>query len=246
LRKSTDSWRPDPARAEESGSPELPGGLGGVRDAPRVIGMRPSRGSDAPCSTGDPSDADLLSRIAGNSEDAFLLLFRRWAPRLSRFLTRATGSRESGEDLLQETFLRILRAAPRFEPRGNAGAWIYRISANLAYSYWRRQHASPFARSRGAPSPLEVTTPASQSPDSRRMWRAFQRDAISALAKCPGNQRMVFLLKVDQGLTYEQIATALCCPVGTAKSRFHFAVRRLREELKQWETDTNRRDRDEV
>jgi RNA polymerase sigma-70 factor (ECF subfamily) len=188
-----------------------------------------------------PSDVELLKGVAANSEDAFRLLFRRWSPRLARFLTRATGSRETGEDLLQETFLRILRAAPRFEPRGNAGAWIYRISANLAYSYWRREKAAPFARTGAAPPSLEVMAPASQSPDARRQRRAFQRDAISALARCPYNQRMVFLLKIDQGLTYEEVAAVMRCPVGTAKSRFHFAVRKLREELKDWDKDTNRR-----
>ena len=169
------------------------------------------------------------------------MLFRRWSPRLTRFLNRATGSRETGEDLLQETFLRILRAAPRFEPRGNAGAWIYRISANLAYSYWRRERAAPFARPGAATPPLEVMAPASQAPDSRMLRRAFRRDAISALNRCPYNQRMVFLLKIDQGLTYEEIAAVMRCPVGTAKSRFHFAVRKLREALKSWD-DTSRRD----
>ena len=150
--------------------------------------------------TDGPSDVDLLKGVAGNCEGAFHILFRRWAPRLARFLARATGSREAGEDLLQETFLRILRAAPRFEPRGNAGAWIYRISANLAYSYWRRERASPFARSRSADPPLEVMAPASQNPDSKRLRRAFHRDAISALARCPQNQRMVFLLKMIDGI----------------------------------------------
>jgi RNA polymerase sigma-70 factor (ECF subfamily) len=195
-----------------------------------------------PGDTEGPSDIDLLKGVAENSEDAFRELFRRWSPRLARFLIRATGSRETGEDLLQETFLRILRAAPRFEPRGNAGAWIYRISANLAYSYWRRERAAPFLRSGTEAPPLEVMAPASQSPASQRLRRAFQRDAVSALTKCPHNQRMVFLLKIDQGLTYEEIAAVMRCPVGTAKSRFHFAVRKLREELKDWDNDTNRRE----
>ena len=193
-----------------------------------------------------PSDVDLLGGIADGREEAFRLLFRRWAPRLGRFLARATGSRETGEDLLQETFLRILRAASRFEPRGNASAWIYRISANLAYSYWRHQRAAPFLRQGAVDPTLEVIAPASENPEANRLRHVLEHETISALNRCPANQRVVFLLKVDQGLTYEEIAAVLGCPVGTAKSRFHFAVHRLRQELKDWQHDANRRECDDL
>jgi RNA polymerase sigma-70 factor, ECF subfamily len=179
----------------------------------------------------EPDDAALLRAIGEGSEAAFRSLFTRWAPRLGRFLVRATGSRETGEDLLQEAFLRVLRAADRYAPEAPPGAWLYRICANLSYSHWRRESGA--ARGR-VPSGWHGPAP-EPSPDATRLREHFSRDLESALADLPVNQRMTFLLKAGQGLTYEEVAEVLDCPEGTAKSRFHHAVLRLRVVLREWE-----------
>jgi len=181
----------------------------------------------------NPSDAELLRGIAEGGELACRLFYRRWAPRLGRFLSRATADADVASDLLQETFLRVLRAAPRFEATGSAGAWVYRIASNLAYSYWRRQRP----RGRRAPLDVEGLEVPSRAPDpaqdrNRRVW---MREARQAVEQLPENHRLVFLLKIDGGLTYDEIGETLGCPTGTAKSRFHHAVRRLRATLRDWE-----------
>jgi RNA polymerase sigma-70 factor, ECF subfamily len=185
----------------------------------------------------DPSDLYLLEQIAARSETAFLRFFQRWAPRLRRFLMRACGSRETAEDLLQEAFLRILQAAPRFRPEGPVSAWVYRICANLAYSHWRRQQTAS-AHHPGADFATEETGSAGTSgPESALLRRRFVREVEAAVGRLPPNQRLAFLLKVDQGLTYAEIAAILECPTGTAKSRFHHAVLQLRTELTMWEPE---------
>lgn len=194
--------------------------------------MRPNRDESDRLSADEVSDLALIQGIAEGCEESFRLLVRRWSPRLGRFLLQATGSRDVAEDLLQDAFLRILRAAPSFEPRGSVAAWMYRICANLAYSHWRRRKASPFAELPDPDAPPEPAAPIDIARDRERL--AFERDARDALHRIPENYRLVFLLKVDQGLTYEDVAAILGCPVGTAKSRFHHAVRKLREELAAW------------
>jgi len=180
------------------------------------------------------SDVELLGGIGRGCEESFRLFFRRWSPRLLRFLTQATGSREAGEDLLQEAFIRIYQAAPRYEPRGSIAAWLYRICANLAYSYWRRQRLARPAID-GDRAMIELRAPASEEPDQARLLRAFEIDLDRALGNCGRNQRAVFLLKTCAGLTYAEIAETLECPVGTVKSRYHHAVRILRRSLERWE-----------
>lgn len=188
----------------------------------------------------EPEDLELLHGIASGSEEAFRLFFERWSCRLGRFLTKATGSRQTGEDLLQEAFLRVLRAAPMFEPRGEVGAWVYRICANLAYSHWRSESRSPFrdvaaADGRWGDHPIEAVSPRHEEPEALRLRRRFSEQVAELVETLPSNQRMVFLMKVDQALTYEEIAAILRCPVGTAKSRFHHALCKLREGLHEWE-----------
>ncbi len=198
----------------------------------------------------EPSDLELLRGVGRGHEESFRRLFRRWAPRLHRFLTHTCGSPETGEDLLQEAFLRILQAAPRFEERGTVRAWMYRISVNLAYSHWRRERSSPVpesALSGASCGDLESHASADRgtaTPDRMRADRAFVQDVRGALRRLPENQRLVFLLKVDQGLSYEEIAAALRCPVGTAKTRFHHGVRKLRQALRDWDEDRPAHPRD--
>jgi RNA polymerase sigma-70 factor (ECF subfamily) len=180
-----------------------------------------------------PSDVELIRGIAEGGELACRLFYRRWAPRLSRFLSHATGSPESADDLLQETFLRVLRAAPRFESRGSAGAWVYRIAANLAYSHWRQRRRGAWLQP-VAPDALEIPTSAAD-PEQDRLRRTWVRETRQAVQQLPANHRLVFLLKVESGLTYEEIGDVLGCPTGTAKSRLHHAVRKLRAALHGWE-----------
>ncbi len=178
----------------------------------------------------ETSDRELIFAIGFGDEDAFGRLFHRWYPRLAPFLIRASGSPEVGEELLQEAFLRIIRAAPRFDRRGDAGAWIYRICANLAYSHWRRERRAP----RAVADMDGYVAPAWGDPEAQRERRAFRSEADAAIGRLPENQRLVFLLKMDRGLTYEQVGEVLGCPAGTAKSRFHHAVLKLREALQAW------------
>jgi RNA polymerase sigma-70 factor (ECF subfamily) len=177
-----------------------------------------------------PGDEELIRGIADGDELAFRLYFRRWAPPLGRFLNRVAGSRETAEDLLQETFLRVLRAAPRYTPHGSPRAWVYRIAANLAYSHWRQRKRAPGLQ----PIKAEAAV-APRDPECENLRRAWMSEAGAAVGRLPENHRLVFLLKVDQGLTYEEVAAVLGCPTGTAKSRFHHAVRRLRDALRDWE-----------
>lgn len=182
----------------------------------------------------EASDLELLRGIAAGSPEAFRCFYRRWAPRLGSFLTRVTGSSDTAEDLLQEAFLRILRAAPRYEERATVGAWVYRICANLAYSYWRRSARSPFEAGDPLAEGAQIADTRAESPADRSERRAFREALDAALERLPANQRLVFLLKADRGLTYEEISAVLQCPEGTAKSRFHYAVLRLRDELRPW------------
>jgi RNA polymerase sigma-70 factor, ECF subfamily len=198
-------------------------------------GKSGSRGAEA------PSDAELMRGIAADHPESFQLLFRRWAPRLRRFLIRATGSTEAGEDLLQETFLRVLRAASRFIPRGEVRAWLFQIAANLAYSFWRREGKAHLTAGDPAGALASLAAPHHRGPETLRARAAFSEEVERSLIELPPNQRMVFLLKVDQGMTYQDVAVVMNCPVGTVKSRFHHALLKLRDDLRDWREEPGSR-----
>jgi RNA polymerase sigma-70 factor (ECF subfamily) len=189
-------------------------------------------GSGADPPTEDLSDAALLLGIARGEETAVRLLYRRWGPRLGRFLERATRDRCEAEDLLQETFVRIYRAAPRWRPLGDAAAWILTVCANVLRDHLRRCRRMP--RTWSLEEGLEAEG-AATDPAALREARCFRQAVEAALGRLPEVQRVTFLLKVEFGLRHEEIARILDCPVGTAKSRLHHALLRLRHLLAPWD-----------
>jgi RNA polymerase sigma-70 factor, ECF subfamily len=201
-------------------------------------GHTTAHGGEAASLGARPSDEQLIQRIACRDEDAFTLFFRRWAPRLGSFILRSTGCPEAADDLVQEAFIRIYRAAGRYEARGHVSAWVLRIAANLTYSHWRTRN-----RSRVDSVDLQLLTQrtpaaAHYSPQQRRERAQFRSDLDAAIGALPPNQRMAFLLKIEQGLTYAQIGEVLRCPEGTVKSRFHHAMLKLRTSLREWSPQT--------
>lgn len=178
---------------------------------------------------GAARDIGLLRAAAGGSDVAFFALYHRWAPRLEAFLLRATHSRPQAEDLVQETFLRVHRFAGTFEPRGEVGAWIFRIAANLLRSEWRRARRRPSTVELGA---AESSVDRASEPGGEA---GFARAVDHALLRLSRAHRVVFLLKVEGGLSYDEIAQAMQCNPATARTRFHYAVLRLRSLLKEWD-----------
>ncbi len=185
--------------------------------------------------TDESSDCELIQAIGQGDEQAFRSLYKRWSGRLLSFLSRTTGSVETAEELLQEAFIRILKAAPRYRPTGKASAWIYRICANLSYSYWRRELRSPLQPNSGKTAGIVAKASIASNPAQLMLRREFSLALERALRELSANHRLVFILKADHSLTYEEIARILQCPEGTVKSRFHYCVRRLRNELQEWE-----------
>jgi len=165
------------------------------------------------------TDADeLLRRASSGDEDAFVALYRRFQGPVHRFAWRMTGSRETAEDVTQETFLALLRGPTRYESgRGPLGAYLYGIARNLLAR--RAGRDRPYVPlSEGEEGALRATD-LSADPERQRAVGTI-REAVLGL---PMHYREVVVLCELQGLPYEEAATALECPLGTVRSRLHRA-----------------------
>lgn len=159
------------------------------------------------------SDEELVGRLAGGSEAALAELLHRYERPLLHFLWRQTGGREV-EDLYQETWLRILRAADRFDRRKKFSTWMFQIAVNLCRDQQRRRGAEP----------SDQITAAESSPAASIEARV---DAARLLDRLPEAQREVLVLRYYLDLSEEEIATIADCPRGTVKSRLHNALAKL-------------------
>jgi RNA polymerase sigma-70 factor (ECF subfamily) len=145
-------------------------------------------------------------------------LYRQHASAILRFAWGLCGDRSSAEDIVSETFVRLLTRAPRIETR-TALAYLLAVARNTYLNGRRR-------RLREVPLPEEMVA-STNDPAGLLDDRAQLDHVIRALRSVPEGERAALLLRVDHGLPYEEIAAALGTTVGAAKVRVHRARLRL-------------------
>jgi RNA polymerase sigma-70 factor, ECF subfamily len=166
------------------------------------------------------SDEILMTRFSRGDESAFLELVTRYRNRLLNFIFRRTGSHELAEDIVQETFLRVVNAAPRYQATAKFTTWLYTIALNL----WRNE----LSRKRSFSSPNEATlVQQSTSMDLQVDFRRLQ----SLMQDLSEEHCLVLELGFVEGWTNQQIADLLDCSVGTIKSRKFYALKELRKRM---------------
>ncbi len=183
-------------------------------------------------------DAALIAACRRREDWAFRRLVERHGQPVYALCVALAGS--DGEDLAQETFLRVFRAVGEFDPRGPASlkSWILTIARHLCQD--RARHVK-----RGvevAVPPPEARDPAA-GPDERLAAARLGERLRSALARLPEEQRAVIALREWEGLEYEEIAAIEGVPVGTVRSRLARARAALRETLGETEIAETRRSR---
>src|SRR5213079_1610686 len=162
------------------------------------------------------TDEELIAAVASGDGRRLEELFRRWERPLYQLIARHTGGRDV-EDLYQETWLRVVRAARRFDPRRRFSTWLFQIATNLCRDWHRRPPPEPVDPAdaeavAGAPAPTVAVL-----------------DAHRLLAALPEAQRSAVILRYYHDLPEEEVAAILGCPRGTVKRRLHHAMRRLRD-----------------
>lgn len=169
---------------------------------------------------GSPTDEELMDRFCEGEHDAFETLFARHAGRVQGFLARMVRDGPLAEDLLQTTFLSVIRARGRYEPGTPVVPWLLTIAANAARDSMRRhRHAEAFSKER----PLEdsETLPGVGDPGLRKQLE-------EALQQLPPDQREAVVLSKVEGWSFEEIAALQGGSAGAARLRAHRGYEKLR------------------
>jgi RNA polymerase sigma-70 factor (ECF subfamily) len=162
-------------------------------------------------------DETLMAAVAAGDGAALAELCRRWEQPLFRLLARQGGGRDV-DDLYQETWLRVVRAAGRFTRGRPFRPWLFQIAINCCRDWARRRRVDPLAHT--AELPAEPS-----GGGTGRIDAAL--DAARLLAELPAAQREVVVLRYYHDLPEGEVAEILGCPPGTVKSRLHHAIARL-------------------
>ncbi len=179
----------------------------------------------------ETSDAQLMDRLAAGDIEALGPLVERYKDPMTNYLTRLTGNRARGEELAQETFLRLWRAAPGYREEGKLSALLYRIATNLARSDARRSRRWRLKLER---FPAEMSGNGREpvaGPEDALLRREARAGVSAALAALPIRYRVPLTLFAIEGLSYREIAELLEVREGTVKSRIARGRERLRAAL---------------
>jgi RNA polymerase sigma-70 factor (ECF subfamily) len=176
------------------------------------------------------SDQQLMARILGGDPEGAASLIQRYGAPLRRVLLHAGAPPDDIDDLLQETWFRVIRSAARFDPLQAFPGWLFAIAMNRF-----RTRAARSAEHSRRHEPLETvaTSAASTAASPHTTLEAAERAANvrSLVATLPPRLADAVLLRYFEELSEKEIAAAMGIPVGTVKSRLHTAISRLRVDL---------------
>jgi len=170
-----------------------------------------------------PTDAALVAAWQAGSEQAATDLVRRHASALTRFLAGAGAGPTDVEDLAQEAFFKAFRGIDGWRKESSFRSWLFSIGSNLLKDAFRK------GKGRKVLSIEDHDLPDHRDPASELVASETATRIQAGLAKLPRLQREVFLLRVQQGLDYAEIAVALGTTVGAARVHYHHAMTRLKE-----------------
>jgi RNA polymerase sigma-70 factor (ECF subfamily) len=182
--------------------------------------------------TGPEDEAELLRAHGAGDPHAFARLYDRYDRPCFQFIRRllGPGQADAAEDLHQETWIAVSRNAAGFDPgKSSFPAWLFTIARRKVWDHFRRQKVAVLAHAEDEAA-MRVADPG-QSPLEQVQSREQAQEIISAVEALPLEQRGVFVMFAQAGLSLEEIAQVTGVAVETAKSRLRYARAKLRQSL---------------
>ena len=186
------------------------------------------------------TDEQLMLSVKDGNRDAFQILTERHYTNTLNFIYRFVKNRPLAEDLCQETFLRLWRCVPTYRPIAKFRTFLYHIAKNLCLKQLAKEQRTPQMESLDVHygdedecfNPIVVAIANTDySPEALLIAKETYEAIQAAINKLSKEHQVVFQLTELQGLSYQEVAEIVQCPIGTVASRKNAAIRQLRKFL---------------
>lgn len=180
------------------------------------------------------TDEELVALATAGDLDAFNQLVHRWERPIYALAYRTLGREEDARDVAQEAFLRAYRGLRGFKGQAKFSSWLYRITLNLCRDWMRRERRTPVVQVPEGTDPVDLAdahAAPTESVEDLVARREMSAAVARAMAELPEEQRTAIMLKEYQGLTFQEIADLLGCPLSTVKTRLYQGLSVLRRRL---------------
>ena len=179
------------------------------------------------------TDEELVARSKTGDIDSFNQLVKRWERPIFALAYRTLGREEDARDVTQETFLRAFRALAGFKGDAKFSSWLYRIALNLCRDWMRKERRAPLvavSEDVDLEQMAAVQGPVETVEDLAARAELY-REVAKAMERLPAEQRQAIILKEYHGLTFQEIADLMKCPLSTVKTRVYQGLSTLRKQL---------------
>ena len=184
----------------------------------------------------DTPDNVLVERTQQGDQAAFGLLVEKYQHRLAKLVSRYIYDSAEVEDVCQEALIKAYRAIGNFRGESAFYTWLYRIAVNTAKNYLISQGRRPPKSDIDAEDAVQIEAGAAMretgTPEANALTRELAETVTRAVDNLPEDLKMAITLREIEGLSYDEIAQVMACPIGTVRSRIFRARDAIDRELK--------------
>jgi len=178
-------------------------------------------------------ETQLISRCQQGDQEAFKEIFDRYQKKVYRIAYGVVRHREEALDIVQEVFVKLFHSIKNFKGRSHFYTYLYRMVMNTAIDHSRKM-GKQIISSLDEEGSFEPSEEIEKWPEKILLQKELEEKVNGAMGKLPAEQRAAIIFREVEGLSYQEMADAMECSIGTVMSRLHYARKRMQELLKDY------------
>ncbi len=178
-------------------------------------------------------ETEMISRCQQGDQAALKEIFDKYHKKVYRIAYGVVRQREDALDIVQEVFIKLFRSIRNFKGRSHFYTYLYRMAMNTAIDH-KRKVGKPWMSSLDEEGSFEPSDEVEKGPERILLQKELEERVRLAMDKLPDEQKAALIFRDVEGLSYQEMAEAMGCSIGTVMSRLHYGRRKMQESLKDY------------
>jgi RNA polymerase sigma-70 factor (ECF subfamily) len=181
----------------------------------------------------NPEETEMISRCREGDQEALREIYDKYHKKVYRVAYGVVRHREEALDIVQEVFIKLFRSIRNFKGRSKFYTYLYRMAMNTAIDHSRKS-GKRFISSLDEEGGFEPPDNLEKGPERVLLQKELEERVKRAMSKLPAEQKAALIFRDVEGLSYQEMAEAMGCSIGTVMSRLHYGRKRIQELLKDY------------
>jgi RNA polymerase sigma-70 factor (ECF subfamily) len=181
----------------------------------------------------DREETDMISRCQRGDQEALKEIFDKYHKKVYSIAYGVVRHREKALDIVQEVFIKLFRSIKNFKGRSQFYTYLYRMVMNTSIDHARKV-GKQFVSSLDEEGSFEPRDEAEKGPERILLQKELEEKVKLAMDKLPAEQKAALIFRDVEGLSYQEMAEAMGCSIGTVMSRLHYGRKKMQESLKDY------------